>query len=301
MIFFAIPFFKNVPFLKETLQSLVNQTDAGWKAVVFDDSVDENEANSAKACVESFQHPRIRYSKNETNIGMANNWNRGIEAGQQDADCNAIAILHADDRLLPDYVSEMQKQLRSLPGASAFFCKTRVIDGNGNPVFSFTDYYKNFLLPPREHGLIHLNGVEGIEPLIAGNFIFCPTFCFRKSSLKRLFRPELKMVTDFELTMDLLLNGHILIGLYEKPLFEYRRHSANTTNLLNQNLERFREERELYLDLSVKLKEKNLPALAANAAKLGILRKNLAFLTMTSLLKGHFGLAANYFRYLRNL
>jgi glycosyltransferase involved in cell wall biosynthesis len=301
MIFFAIPFFKNVPFLKETLQSLVNQTDAGWKAVVFDDSIDANEASGAKACVNSFQNPRIAYSKNPKNIGMANNWNRGIEAGQQDVDCIAITILHADDRLLPDYVSEMRKQLQLFPEASAFFCKTRVIDGNGDPVFSFTDYYKNFLLPPREHGLIHLNGVQGIEPLIAGNFIFCPTFCFRKTGLNRLFRPELKMVTDFELTLDLLLNGHILIGLYEKPLFEYRRHGANTTNLLNQNLERFREERELYLDLSVKLKEKNLPALAANAAKLGILRKNLAFLTMTSLLKGHFGLAANYFRYLRNL
>ena len=86
MIFFAIPFFKNVPFLKETLQSLVNQTDAGWKAVVFDDSIDANEASGAKACVNSFQNPRIAYSKNPKNIGMANNWNRGIEAGQQDVD-----------------------------------------------------------------------------------------------------------------------------------------------------------------------------------------------------------------------
>jgi len=301
MIFFAIPFFKNVPFLNETLQSLVSQSSSDWKAVVFDDSIDPKEASEARSCVESFQHPRIRYSKNEKNIGMANNWNRGIEAGQQDADCNAIAILHADDHLLPDYVAEMQNQLERFPDASAFFCKPKVIDGNGNPVFSFTDYYKNFLLPPHKDGFIRLKGVEGIEPLIAGNFIFCPTFCFRKSGLKRLFSPDLKMVTDFELTLDLLLNDHTLIGLYEKPLFEYRRHGANTTNLLNQNLERFREERELYLDLSAKLKLKNRITLADQAARLGILRKNLAFLTVTSLLKGNFGLAANYFRYLWNL
>ncbi len=301
MIFFAIPFFKNVSFLSETIQSLLNQSTGEWKAVVFDDSTDAQESQSAKNCVASFNHPKISYHKNIKNVGMANNWNQGLEAGNHDPDCIATTILHADDRLLPEYVSEMLKQLKQHPDATAFFCKTIVIDGNGKPVFSFTDYYKNFLLPPRQNGLIILKGTRGIKPLIAGNFIFCPTFCFRKNKLNRIFRPDLKMVTDFELTLDLLLNDHLLIGLYEKPLFEYRRHSANTTNLMNQNLERFKEERELYRHLSTQLALKNELELSDQSAKLLIIRKNLAFLFVTSILKGRFKLAKNYFNFIRQL
>jgi hypothetical protein len=109
------------------------------------------------------------------------------------------------------------------------------------------------------------------------------------------------MVTDFELTLDLLLNDHLLIGLYQSPLFEYRRHSANTTNLLNQNLERFKEEQALYLDLSHQLALKNETELSQKSAKLQIIRKNLAFLFVTSILKGRFKLAQNYFNFMRGL
>jgi glycosyltransferase involved in cell wall biosynthesis len=301
MIFFAIPFFKNTAFLKETLQSLVNQSSTQWQALVFDDSIDPEESESARQTVSRLNHPQIRYHKNPKNIGMANNWNQGLKAGTQESTYLATTILHADDRLLPDYVSEMLKQIQNHPEATAFFCQTRVINEQGQPTFSFTDFYKKFLLPPRQNGLILLQGVNGIQPLIDGNFIFCPTFCFRNEKISRLFRADLKMVTDFELTLDLLLNDHLLVGLYERPLFEYRRHGSNTTKLLTQNLERFQEERDLYLELSKRLSQRGEHQIALQAGKLKIIRKNLAFQIVTSVLGGQFALAKKYFHFLKTL
>ena len=297
MIFFAIPFYKNAGFLEETLLSLLRQTSMDWNAVVLDDSIENEEADQAKKLVQKLGDTRIKYQKNVQNIGMANNWNQGLELGRKHNKAIATTILHADDRLLPDYVSHMLRALDQSPNTTAFFCEAAVIDGNGKRTFSFTDYYKNFLLPKKKNGVITLNGVEGITPLIPGNFIFCPTLCYRNLRLERLFDPTLKMVTDFEFTLDLLIHGHQLKGLYQKPLFEYRRHSSNTTNVMNQNLERFKEEKFLYLQIARKLDLKGCYQLAKKARQMKIVKKNLLFQIVTSLLKGNFSLANRYLQY----
>lgn len=301
MIFFSIPFFKNTVFLEDTLKSLLSQSSPNWKAAVLDDSIDSGESEKAKALVEKLADPRIQYLKNPANLGMAKNWNQGLELGKRSPDAIATTILHADDRLLPDYVSSMANAIKENPDTSAFFCKAAVIDENGKRAFSFTDFYKDFLLPPNTNGIITLSGVDGVSPLIPGNFIFCPTLCYRNSKINRLFDPHLKMVTDFEFTLDLLMNGHTLQGLYSTTLFEYRRHGSNTTNLMNQNLQRFKEEKELYLGLANQLEKKGFPQLARQARALGIIKKNLLFQIVTSMLRFNFVLMSRYIRFLFSL
>lgn len=297
MIFFAIPFYKNIAFLEDTLMSILRQSSSDWNAVVLDDSITTDEAEKAKSLVQKLGDTRIKYQKNIQNIGMANNWNQGLELGRKHPKAIATTILHADDRLLPDYVSSMLRALEHSLDTTAFFCEAAIIDENGNRTFSFTDYYKKLLLPQKKKGVITLNGIEGITPLIPGNFIFCPTLCYRNLRLERLFDSNLKMVTDFEFTLDLLIHGHQLKGLYSKPLFEYRRHSSNTTNLLNQNLERFKEEKFLYLQIARKLDLKGCYQLAKKARQMKIVKKNLLFQFTLSLLKGQFSLANRYIQY----
>lgn len=305
MILIAIPFYQNTEFLKETIQSVCDQTSPQWLVTVFDDSTNPLEATQAKILVEDFNDSRIRYHRNPSNLGMANNWNQGLQWGQtlhqQDPLKSATVILHADDRLKPRYVEQMEKALPAHPEAAAFFCKTEIINEQGVSAFSFADSYKNLLLPSRIDHKIILKGTEGIRLLIPGNFIFCPSICYRNSSLSRLFKPELKMVTDFEFTLDLLLQEKTLIGLYEEPLFEYRRHSRNTTQLLNQNLVRFLEEKNLYRELARKLELKGQTLLSKQAAKMSILKKNLSFLGLTSLLKGEFNQSRRYWGFLKSL
>ncbi|MBW6499611.1 MAG: glycosyltransferase [Bacteroidales bacterium] len=301
MIFFAIPFYKNVGFLEDTLKSLLNQTSEDWNAVVLDDSIDNGEAAQAKKLIENLNDSRIKYQKNIQNIGMGNNWNQGLELGRKHSKAIATTILHADDRLLPEYVASMLGALDHSPNTTAFFCETVVIDENGKRLFSFADYYKTFLLPKKKNGVITLNGIEGIAPLIPGNFIFCPTLCYRNSRLERLFDANLKMVIDFEYTLDLLIHGHQLKGLYSKPLFEYRRHSSSTTNLMNQNLERFKEEKFLYFQIAKKLDAKGCYKLAKKARQMKIVKRNLLFQITSSFLRCRFSLANRYLQYYLSL
>ena len=78
-MFVVIPYFKNASFLKETLSSIIQQTDPNWTAVILDDSIDAVEAQNAENCVRQLNDPRLIYIKNKANLGLAANWNQGID------------------------------------------------------------------------------------------------------------------------------------------------------------------------------------------------------------------------------
>ena len=298
MIFFAIPFFRNVGYLNDALTSLLGQSSGNWVALVLDDAHDENESSRAEQCVAEISDARIRYIKNSATVGMANNWNQGLAHGRNHPQAIATSILHADDRLRTGYVKAMLNAIENNPAATAFFCRVMIIDENGKEKFSFADFYKSLILPVRKNGLLTLSGVEGIRSLVPGNYIFCPTLCYRNSLMTRQFDPGLKMVPDLELILSLLLDGHQLQGLYAEALFEYRRHSASTTNIMSESLERFKEEKALYENLANQLETRNYIQLGRQTRKLKVIRNNLLFLATRSLILGRFALAQRYFSFL---
>src|SRR5688572_1907046 len=133
----AVPFYKGHAYLRAAVQSVLRQSSPDWRLVVCDDGPEPG----TRELVESFAEPRIRYLKNDRNLGMAGNWNRCLEV----ADTDLVNLLHNDDELLPNYVETMLAAGRQFPDAAAFFCKARVIDAAGRPTFSFVDYVKRFL------------------------------------------------------------------------------------------------------------------------------------------------------------
>ena len=280
-MFFVIPFFRTTSYLKETLQSLVAQTDPNWQAVVLDDSIDLYETEAAKNCVEHLGDSRLQYLKNLKNLGMAKNWNQGLDIAAA-RNFELVVILHADDRLKNDYAFEMKALADRYPNSSAYFCRTEIIGSNGSSSFSFADAYKNFLLPRQSE--IVLSGIDGIKKLIPGNFIFCPSLCYRLSKIQaERFREDKKMVLDFEFILLLLERNQSLTGFYRRPLFEYRRHTENATVGLTKNLTRFHEEISLYLNLSERMKTRDL-AISIQAKKMRVIKLNLMFQILKSLL-----------------
>ena len=278
-MFFAIPFFNNSKYLRETLESLTFQNDPHWNAIVLDDSIDPLEARGAQDCVDLFRDPRIIYQKNSTNFGMAKNWNQTFElSGEHDL----AVILHADDRLKPDYVLEMKRLAIAYPDAVGFFCKTEIIGPEGSRAFSLADFYKTLLLPGQDE--IVLSGVEGIKALIPGNFIFCPSIAYRVQKIAHeRFNDQFKMVMDFDFILRLLEKGETWVGYYGHSLFQYRRHTRNATVKLTQNLTRFHEEIELYKNLSRTLLNLKQPELARLAKKMRVVKLNLGFQILKSI------------------
>ena len=110
-----------------------------------------------------------------------------------------------------------------------------------------------------------------------------------------------KQVPDFYFTTSILLKNESLVGLYEKPLYQYRRHSQNTTALQSASLLRFEEERDFYLDLAKELTAHGSADLAKAARSMRIVKLNLLFFIFNSLLRLNFKAAARYFRFLVRL
>jgi glycosyltransferase involved in cell wall biosynthesis len=285
----AIPFYSNAGFLRETLLSVQGQLDRDFSVVVLDDSVDPREASQARMVVQDCQEAGFRYQRNAKNLGIAGNWNQALELAISQRQ-DFLVILHADDRLLPDYVRRVKQELYRTPEAEAVFVKPRIINARGRPVFSFPDFVKERIRPG---GLrIELRGLSGVGKLIPGDFVFCPTICYRVSAIRdRRFDPRRKQVLDFDWVVRSLLSDGLWVGLYDQVLFEYRRHSRNATKLQSQDFSRFLEEMDFYRELSAVLLSRGERDLALQASRMWIVRLNLGFEAFKSVLSLRFSRA----------
>ena len=233
----AIPFYSNVALLEHALKSAVGQTESDIEIIIVDDRGPDSAG--AQTLVQKLGDSRIRYIQNEKNIGIGANWNRCIEL----ASSSWVTLLHADDILAPNYAALMLKAAQANKDAAFIFCRAAIIDGAGQPTFSFADYVKKWIAPA---GDMELRGDHGLASLLKGCFIMCPTICYQRSKvIHKPFNQSMRQVLDFDLYARLLLDGEFLVGIKEHAYF-YRRHSANQTALLTASLVRFSEEVAFY-------------------------------------------------------
>lgn len=237
MITFAVPFYRGTDYLERAVRSVLSQTSPAWRLVVSDDSPDGGGADVLR----SIADPRVSYRRNQRPLGMAGNWNRCLEL----ADTDLVTILHADDELLPQYAAAMASGAAAHPRAAALYCRAVIIGPHGRPVFSLPDRVKE-ALAPRPGGSARLAGAAGIAALLRGNFIICPTVCYRMPRLMgRTFDERWRFVLDLDFFTRLLIEGEEIIGL-PVTAYAYRRHAGNATAEYTETLLRFEEEAALY-------------------------------------------------------
>jgi hypothetical protein len=211
---------------------------------------------------------------------MVGNWNRCLDLAETDL----VTLLHADDELLDNYCGLMAAAGERFPDAAAFFCGARIIDGAGRARFSFPDFVKGFYMPPGRQPLV-LAGERGLAAVLRGNFIMCPTLCYRRGVLAgRRFATGWRFAQDLELTARLLGEGERLVGLRELA-YAYRRHEHNATVAYTANLCRFEEEARLYDAIRAASLRRRWPGAAAVAGRKSIIKLNLGYCAFLDLLR----------------
>src|SRR5437870_9918513 len=99
----CVPTYNRAPLLRECLASLVRQTYRDIEIIVSDNcSTDDTPAVMAE-CTD----PRLRYYRNDTNIGPYPNLNRCLELAKGDYVC----ILHDDDVYAADFLQREAEML----------------------------------------------------------------------------------------------------------------------------------------------------------------------------------------------
>jgi glycosyltransferase involved in cell wall biosynthesis len=231
----AIPFHSRPDYLSEAVASVLGQSDDRWELVVCDDS----SLGEAAEVLERFPGVRARLVRTQPGGGIAANWNACLDAASTDL----VTLLHADDRLLPGYAGLMLGAAEKDPEAAAFFCRAAVIDERGITARSFREWVKDRIAPSITRPFA-LEGDAGLSALARGDFIMCPTLCYRRSRLgTRRFGTTYASALDLEMKTGILLDGGRIMGLPDIA-YTYRRHAVSESELRKQGFHRFLEEME---------------------------------------------------------
>lgn len=192
----CIPTFNGDKYIRAALYSVLNQNYQDFEVIVVDNGSTDRTAFLMEEV--SSQSRRVRYFRNEKNIGLAGNLNRCLEYAKGDY----IKYLCVDDLLLHGCLEQMVAGLDAHPTVS-LVCGGRLsIDECGHST-GLQRYSRCTKIVP---------GYEAISRcLFGGNFIGGPTaVMFRKSDTRSGFREDLPQLMDMEMWFGLLERGSLL-------------------------------------------------------------------------------------------
>lgn len=107
---FFIPTFNRIETLVETINSVFNLKELEsieYEIIISDNSANFTEENKSYQYFKALNNPKIKYYINTKNIGLFNNWNRGIILSKG----KYFVMIHDDDLLHENYLIEMKKCL----------------------------------------------------------------------------------------------------------------------------------------------------------------------------------------------
>lgn len=122
LVSIIMPSYNTAPYIKETIQSVLDQTYTNWELIIVDDCSTDN----TEEVLATINDSRIRYFKNEKNSGAALSRNRAL----REARGQWIAFLDSDDLWMPE---KLEKQINFMKknGYSFSYTNYEEIDTDG--------------------------------------------------------------------------------------------------------------------------------------------------------------------------
>lgn len=123
LVSIIMPSYNTAPYIKKTIQSVLDQTYEKWELIIVDDCSTDN----TDEVLSKIQDERIRCFKNEKNSGAAVSRNRAL----REAKGQWIAYLDSDDIWMPE---KLEKQISFMEenGYAFSYTKYEEIDAEGN-------------------------------------------------------------------------------------------------------------------------------------------------------------------------
>ena len=116
----CIPTYNRARYLALAIDSVLGQTFEAFELIVADDASTDDTAEVVRA----YRDPRIRYLRNDRNLGGPANWVRAFGA----ATAPYCAILGDDDRWAPAFLESLVTPLDVQPAVDVTFSDHWVID-----------------------------------------------------------------------------------------------------------------------------------------------------------------------------
>jgi glycosyltransferase involved in cell wall biosynthesis len=234
-----VPFWGDPELLKETVRSVQAQTVDDWLLTVVDDAYPDP---AVAEWFSTIDDPRIRYERNEQNLGITDNYRRCVSLATEEL----VVLLGCDDMMLPTYVSTVLEAHRRFPQAHMIQPGVDVIDATGAVVTTLADTVKQKVTMPRAPQARLLAGEELAASLLRADWLYWPSLVFRRESMVAAgFRDDFPLIQDLALEIDIIAAGGSLL-LIPDVCFQYRRHGASASSATSGGGARFDGERRYF-------------------------------------------------------
>ena len=193
-------------YLREAIESILNQTFTDFEFLILDDCP----KNNREKIVKSFNDCRIKYFKNDKNMGITPSRNKLLKMARGEY----LAVMDHDDISLPKRFEKQVEFLDTHPRVGVVGCQyMRIVS------------HKQNAYPIKHSGIV--NGI-----LQGSCFILHPASMIRKQVLLKNNVEYEEMYSPCE---DFMLWARLIkyTKFYNLPeiLFQYRDHSENTSSL----------------------------------------------------------------------
>lgn len=125
----VMPVYNGEKYIRESIDSILNQTFADFELIIINDC----STDSTEDIIKSYSDKRIRYIKNEKNLGVASSLNRGLDIAQGDY----IARQDADDISFSDRFCKQLEFMENHSNVAVCGAETEVF-GDVEPHVTYT-------------------------------------------------------------------------------------------------------------------------------------------------------------------
>jgi len=215
---FVVPCYKHGHFLLDCVRSILGQSYEDLEIVIMDDCSPDDTPAIARA----LNDRRVRYVRNERNLGHLANYNKGIGLTRGEF----IWLINVDDYLRsPDVLMRFVAALDAHPTAAYVFCPAVAVRNGVEEA------------PHGSHGGVDrlISGNAFVAQLVARNTVPTPAVMVRRSSYDRVgvFPADMPHAGDWFQWCRHALHGDV--AYVAEPMVCYRRHDANMSTFYLEN------------------------------------------------------------------
>lgn len=271
-----LPFWGEPAYLYDAVDSILAQDSDQWRLTIVDDHYPDE---TVREHFEALDDPRVRYLRNEVNLGITDNYRKCLSLVESDY----MMFMGCDDLMHPGYVRTIMDAIERFPQAEIIQPGCQVIDSNSRVYRPFADLAKRVLTPRSKRGVV-VSGEQLASSLLHGDWLYWPSLVFRTEAIRKVeFLDGYPLVQDLGLVLDMIRQGARMAVLPE-VVFSYRRHEASASSAKLLDGGRFAGERSFFALQAAKMGEVGWKR-AAWAARLHLTSRGYALTLLPRAIK----------------
>jgi len=220
-----VPSYNHGRYLRERIESILNQTYPNVELIVIDDQSDDDSDAVIKALRQRADFQYIRNSKNSGTPFAA--WEKVVAL----ATGKYIWICESDDVAEPSFLTTAIAKLEATPDAALFYCSSTIIDESSQQIDHTDSYFHDIWKETRWDGDFTADGFdELIGYQLRGQTVpNMSSALFRAEAFRVAFDPFLKRL---KLTGDWLFVGEVMkhgrVIFHHEALSRFRKHQVTS-------------------------------------------------------------------------